>query len=198
MLVTNPQAPEAFKSLMWYQISAGVLGKLKDQPSKKGKLWAVNSLDFSNEPEKASTILSHKICSRMDWLEQHNLFSTDVIEGKYRMHLSPFTSIFAPISPLPWLQISYLKNATKALSVHVFTSGYKCRYEMQQFPAEWGEKDYESYSSVSSFCQAISFQFSASVREKGNIWGPKQLSACTLFKCFNWFSLISAFSSGAE
>lgn len=62
----------------------------------------------------------HKICSRMDWLDQHNLFSTDVIEGNYRMHLSPFTSIFAPISPLPWLQISYLKICNK-ITTHNYT-----------------------------------------------------------------------------
>lgn len=53
MLVVNPQAPEALKSLTCYQISAGrylallpaevpesneVLCELKDQPNKKGKL----------------------------------------------------------------------------------------------------------------------------------------------------------------
>lgn len=32
-----------------------------------------------------------------------------------------------------------------------------------------GGKDYPSYSSVRSFCKTISFQISASVRDKGNI-----------------------------
>lgn len=53
----NPQAPEAFNPDVLLDFcrkvpaevseASEVLDKLKDQPNKKGKLWAVNSLDFS-------------------------------------------------------------------------------------------------------------------------------------------------------
>lgn len=50
----------------------------------------------------------------MGWLDQHKLLLLAEIlqRGTMFLYLSPFTNVFTPISPLSWLQLSYLESAT--------------------------------------------------------------------------------------
>ena len=91
-------------------------------------------------------------------------FRRDFVRGKLssvpvflNKYFHPYLSSLTLFTVSPFKLFNVYNVSTFSMCLHV--RYHKCRYAMQQFPAEWEKKDCESCSSARSLCKAASFWF---------------------------------------